>query len=502
MKKLKICWRVIKKLSSIILPFRWDLWPLVSSLLAFFLYFGTLLPTVGFWDTGEFNTVLYTVDIPHPTGYPTYLLLGKIFLTLFPFGSVAYRTNLLSAIFVAGGLFFVLKIFLALTGNKVISFLATGLMATTPVLWPLALRADPHALHFFFFTLALYLFILFLKTSAPVYLYLLVFSWGLALGNHLLAAFFLPLVLVALGVFLFKKEKPKLIFRSLSLVMILLLVSLSAYLILPIIFKLKGAFTTVNRFDSLGGIAYHVLGVGDRPFSGQWLGGGFLSALSFYYHLLSDYLFLPLIIFSFLGLGLLFWQKPLLALAITLVFFLSTYFSLRYPNADIERYFVVSLALQTIWLGYGLVRAYSFLSRKNWKWWRRGFFFLVLVFLVFNVVRNLVNQYPKANRRHDYSAANFAQGIFKTVEKNGVIFSWWSYTTPLWYFQKIEGLRPDITIINAGKPEWVQLLPRFIRTRPVYFLEPVTDLPREYKQEKAGSLYQIVPSTNPPSRIY
>ena len=35
-----------------------------------------VMPGVGFWDTGEFQTVLPIMGTAHPTGYPTYVLLG------------------------------------------------------------------------------------------------------------------------------------------------------------------------------------------------------------------------------------------------------------------------------------------------------------------------------------------------------------------------------------------------------------------------------------------
>src|SRR5690349_19961829 len=34
------------------------------------------------------------------------------------------------------------------------------------------------------------------------------------------------------------------------------------------------------------------------------------------------------------------------------------------------------------------------------------------------------------------------------VTQDAVLVSWWSATTPLWYAQKVEGQRPDITIID------------------------------------------------------
>jgi hypothetical protein len=31
---------------------------------------------------------------------------------------------------------------------------------------------------------------------------------------------------------------------------------------------------------------------------------------------------------------------------------------------------------------------------------------------------------------------------------DAVIVSWWSYSTPLWYAQRVEGRRPDLSIID------------------------------------------------------
>ena len=64
------------------------------------LYVSTLAPSVVtlFDDSLEFQLVTYQLGIAHPTGYPLYTLVGKLF-TLLPVGNVAYRVNLMSAVF-------------------------------------------------------------------------------------------------------------------------------------------------------------------------------------------------------------------------------------------------------------------------------------------------------------------------------------------------------------------------------------------------------------------
>src|SRR5688572_6250461 len=67
------------------------------------LYVRTLAPTLLLGDSAEFQTLASTLGVAHPTGYPVYLLLGKLF-TWLPTGSIAYRVNLLSASAAALGL--------------------------------------------------------------------------------------------------------------------------------------------------------------------------------------------------------------------------------------------------------------------------------------------------------------------------------------------------------------------------------------------------------------
>ncbi len=61
------------------------------------LYVRTLAPSLLYGDSAEFQTIAYTVGMGHPTGYPVYVLLAKLF-TFLPVGDIAYRVNLLSAV--------------------------------------------------------------------------------------------------------------------------------------------------------------------------------------------------------------------------------------------------------------------------------------------------------------------------------------------------------------------------------------------------------------------
>src|SRR5512132_2849190 len=61
------------------------------------LYTATLLPGIGSGDTAEFQRVLPTLGVAHPTGYPLYTILGWLWSWL-PLGTPAWRVNLFSAV--------------------------------------------------------------------------------------------------------------------------------------------------------------------------------------------------------------------------------------------------------------------------------------------------------------------------------------------------------------------------------------------------------------------
>ena len=76
--------------------------PIAVGLIAFALVARGLQPGLAFWDTAELQVVAPLMGTAHPTGFPTYVLLGWLASVLLqPFGEPAFRMNLFSAICVA-----------------------------------------------------------------------------------------------------------------------------------------------------------------------------------------------------------------------------------------------------------------------------------------------------------------------------------------------------------------------------------------------------------------
>ncbi len=67
-----------------------------ATLISLIIYWITKAPTFSFWDCGEFIAASYIMGVPHPPGYPLYIILGR-FISLLPLSpDIAVRVNLLS----------------------------------------------------------------------------------------------------------------------------------------------------------------------------------------------------------------------------------------------------------------------------------------------------------------------------------------------------------------------------------------------------------------------
>lgn len=167
------------------------------------LYIRTTAPTLGgAFDSEEFQHVAYTLGIAHATGYPLYLILGKFFTSLVPFGNVAYRMNLLSAFLGAGAATLVYLNAMQLTQRRIASLAAAALFATNAAVWRQSGVASVGPLHLLLLAAIVYGVLLWHEQSAS--LALVAFLVGLGLTHHRTILFLIPIV--ALYVLLFRRQ--------------------------------------------------------------------------------------------------------------------------------------------------------------------------------------------------------------------------------------------------------------------------------------------------------
>lgn len=109
--------------------------------LALAAYVRTLAPDVLYADSAEFQTLAYTFGITHSTGYPTYLLLGRL-IGLLPINNPAWRISLLSAIcavIAVGGVYLLARYFTRSRVGAALGAIALGISYT---FWSQAVIAE------------------------------------------------------------------------------------------------------------------------------------------------------------------------------------------------------------------------------------------------------------------------------------------------------------------------------------------------------------------------
>lgn len=161
-------------------------------------YLATLLPGPGYsGDTCKLQFVGWVLGTPHTTGYPVWTLASYAFSHLFPAGSVAWRANLLSALFATASvllMFFVLR-----RGLRVPRAAAAGTalaFASTKTWWSQAVVAEVYSLHGLCLIACIGLLMKWQETRSTLTLASAAVVVGLSLSNHMTTVVVLPAFVV------------------------------------------------------------------------------------------------------------------------------------------------------------------------------------------------------------------------------------------------------------------------------------------------------------------
>jgi len=182
----------------------------VAALVALWVYAQTLSPTVA-WvnqgeDSGDLLAASATLGIAHPTGYPLFVLLGRL-ATLLPLGSIAFRINLVAALAGAAGVYFLARFVLehaaadrdadsspdsaknSTRDSGIPPLLAAGaalLYGLSRGAWSQSVLAEVYTLNVAFLGAVLWALARFERRQDVRWLALASFLWGVGLTNHLL----------------------------------------------------------------------------------------------------------------------------------------------------------------------------------------------------------------------------------------------------------------------------------------------------------------------------
>jgi hypothetical protein len=461
-----------------------------------------LMPGIGFWDTAEFQMVGPVMGTAHPTGYPTYVLVGWLASVLLqPLGEAALRMNVLSAILVAVGAAFSVDLVRRLSGSIALGVAGGIGIALTPIVWAVGTHADPHSLHFALLAIILWLLVRWEESrrgsaidaevrpatnprTGDRLLIAAAIVTGLAVGNHSLT------LLLGPGILLFVLAvEPGIVRRRRFIAACIAAFAIPTVLVrFEMILRagwLKAPFVYADP-STWSGFWYVTLGA---QFHG-WLtdpfanaGGRIVALVDMAVTQLGP--LAPLALLAFIVTG---FRQPRWALLSGTTLVLTCFFNSVYPDGAIDRYYIGPVLIAWTWLAIlaGSVidwlvgrgdgdrpRGIAAPSRAALRSIGLGGLALVLLVptvLSFSGRANLVD------RTGDRAAQVWTDEILSTLAPNAVVLSWWSFSTPLWYATIVDGRRPDVAIIDdrtrldCGYGELDQVIDLYLPTRPVYLI--------------------------------
>jgi len=436
------------------------IYPLIVLLFSGLVYLKTLSPTVSFIDSGELATVCYTLGIAHPTGYPVYTLIGRLF-TLLPLGSPLQNLNLLSLFFISFSnlfLFLVLNTIFELlfpelqkSWRSYISLLSTLIFSFSPTLWSQATSNEVYALNSLLNAILFYLILsqLNLKSRGKLaqsdkYLYLFFFLYGLCFGNHLSTVLLFPgfifLFLMVYGKSFYEKKR---IFLLLSF----FILGISAYLYLPIRSSLNPILNWGDP-SSLPNLKRHISGWQYRVWMFSESSQAFWESLRNYLRLF--YSQFPLYFFPWIILGFITLLKKNWKVFISLIsiFIFTIFYGINYQIPDIGPYFLPSFLVAVIWLGCGIAWLFSLLQRRRHDP-RTVAVILIILFFSLPLI-SLFRNYFKQDESKNYFAYDYAGNILRSIKKDSIVLTKiWDHYSPWLYLKYVENKRPDVRFIDT-----------------------------------------------------
>jgi hypothetical protein len=472
-----------------------------STLIAFGVYLRTLAPSVPTGDSGELTTAAWLLGVPHPPGYPLFTMLGHLF-TLLPFGSPAYRVNLMSAVFHAATVGLTCLSISRLVGLDpdvgqrarlpwgTLAAAAVGgltLAFSTPF-WTYAVVAEVFALNSFLG--ALILFILLEWERRPEGMPLL---WafgltsGLAATNHQTIVFAAPafLVLLVSGTRKLLSGRavvsmtPLGLARHAAIVAGLVVVGLLPYLYLPLA---AASDPGLNWGDprTPQALVHHVLRSDYGTFSLTVSEGAVSGSRVEHLEILLGNLYhgftAPGSLLAIAGLWWLWRRRPVVGLTVTLAFlgtgpgfvaFANPSLSNPVAYGVIERFYILPAVFAAVAIGAGAYQVLSWALALARMREPARLAPIVGTALLAVPVGGAVAHFERVDHSENRLARHFGEDTLAPLEPGALFIADGDVVTIVVdYLQLVEGVRRDVTMLNIQKLKLATYVRQMRRQHP------------------------------------
>lgn len=415
------------------------------ALVLFALYAATSSRTVALEDDGLFILSSYFLGIEHPPGYPLFTLIGHVF-TYLPFGSVAYRVHLASALFgaLAGGAAWLCA--RALIDGRLPAYLAAFALGVSPVFWSQAIIAEVYTLNAFFFLVLVFMGLQAAATPAGSRLLpWMALVFGLSLSNHY------PLMLLVAPAFaiLLWPMRGELLKRF-GILSLLVVLGLLPYVWMVLRSRMALPISFDGPLDTIGEILFFLRRAGYAEVDHS-LSAGWLDRIKFFRFLGGELLVQFAVLGTLLAAAGLAVQWRILdrrtAAFLTVAFLMPSAVLLLLLGFDYDSfrahifhvYPLPAYAVCALWMGLGFAWA---VQRYAWRPSHAAAAGAALLALIFALG-------ARVNLASDDWGARYAQAVLKALPRDAVVIVVGDPDlAPMAYFHMIENRRPDITLVE------------------------------------------------------
>lgn len=404
------------------------------ALLSLLIYVFTLSPEVQPGDSAELALTAHELGVTHPPGYPLHTILGKAFGLLC--GDPARATNLLSAVATAAAIGLTCLLGIRLSGSLSAGVRAAGILAVLPSIWKAAVVTEVYNVNLFFFALSLWLAIRWKDRPTLRRFVSASGALGLSLGTGLANTLLIPGFVI-----LFFAVRPR---RWLSGAIGAAVFVLCAGLILSWNYFRGGSYLplgTQHTPDTFRGLFLYL--------AGAQFGTAMLPSPDFYFVRFAEHV--GKVLASLVWIGALpvvlgaaaLWQRSrATALALTAMLAGNFGYFTGHPWVDYREMVNPSYLLLCLALACGL----AWMGRQKDRFWRTARTVVPVGIIALSLAIGLRRHPP---RPVDRPLTRFVTESFRQFPPDAVAVCDWYKFAPMVYFQRVHGLRPDVTLVEG-----------------------------------------------------
>jgi Protein of unknown function (DUF2723) len=461
---------------------------------ALMLYMRTLAPTITWAHSGtdgaDLTTAAATLGVPHPPGYPTYITIGFLFSKL-PIGNIAYRLNLMSAVFtaLAAGLI-TLTLIRLMAPSPVqrgtlkwadaragVGIIAGLIFAAAPMVWGQATIAEVHGLNAFFVALIVYLLAPIVFRSEKISARRIVSAsllWGFSCGNLLTIGALFPLMIVAWwknsGQQLAVSDRPSTSkhLRSIVLPMAAFAIGLNVYWLVAVraaahpLVNWGNAITFDSFLNQITAQLYrgYMFAVPLADYPNRLIAVGQMIVTQFGW---PGVLLGTIGVYQALNSRNKNWRWLISPIALYSVF------AFTYNTLDADLYFIPVWLFAAWAIARGSLEIIRWINSKvtplpvtsaeprnlSFGFILQPSAFSLLLILLLVPANIVISNFTTMDLSQDDTASKFMQEVGTLLPRNAIVLTATdAHTFTLWYYRAIEHHRPDITVIDARLSEY------------------------------------------------